>query len=81
MDNALYQGIKKYLKDGNIPASIPSTKSNFLATAEKFKINKKGCLTRNNKIVVTKGKMELEVFSALHYHSGRIACWNRIKQK
>ena len=38
--NEIYNKIRFYLGTGRIPSNFPSTKSNFIATAKKYKINK-----------------------------------------
>ena len=80
MENQTYNGIHFYIGTGIIPSSIPSTKSNFIAMAKKYKINKKGFLTRGGKIVVKKIHEE-KIFAQFHKHSGRNACWEKIKQR
>ena len=80
MNDSLYNETHTYLTSKILPFNIPSTVSNFRATAKKYKINKNGYLTRDGKIVV-KASMQEEVFLAMHNHSGRIACWERIKKR
>ena len=52
MEDGLYNQTLQFLKNNTLPNKFPSTKSNFKDTAGKYKINKKGFLTRNGKIVV-----------------------------
>jgi glycerol-3-phosphate responsive antiterminator len=80
MDDELYDQIKEYLTNGTIPENVISTRSNFIAKAKKYKINKKQFLTRNGKLVVV-ASMELKLWQVNHKHSGRIACWERIKKR
>lgn len=80
MENSTYNAIRFYLGTGRITSNLPSTKSNFIATAKKYKINKKGFLTRGGKIVVKKIHEE-KIFAQFHKHSGRNACWEKIKQR
>ena len=80
MENGLYNRIKAYLISGDEPDDVSSTKSNFYALANKHEINKKGNLIRNNKIVVTISMQE-NIFNEMHAHSGRSACWQRIKER
>lgn len=80
MDCELYGEIVSYLKDKTLPLSYPSTKANFIKSAEKFRINKKGILMKNEKIVVKKEDREL-IFQEMHWHSGRDPCWTRIKKR
>ena len=80
MDDSFYKKIKDYLNDGTVPAEVPSTLSNFFATANKYKINKKQMLTRNGLICVRASEANA-LFNELHDHSGRIACWERIRQR
>ena len=70
----------KYLLDKTLPTKFQSSKSNFIATAAKYKLNKKNVLTRNNLPVVTES-MQQEIYDCLHLHSGRTATWNRIKTR
>ena len=80
MDDELYDQTMDYLRTGNIPEKVTSTRSNFIAKAKKYKINKKQFLTRYGKLVV-KASMEKQMFLENHKHSGRIACWERIKKR
>ena len=80
MDDSLYDQVKEFLINGTIPENVASTKSNFIATARKYKLNPRGYLTRQDKCVIRASEQEL-VFLDLHRHSGRQACWERIKQK
>lgn len=80
MDDALYNQTIKYLETRDIPENVPSTRSNFIATAKKYKLNKKGFLTRNNKVVI-QAKNQEQIWKAFHNHSGRSACWERIKKR
>ena len=80
MEEEIYDATHAYLTSKIIPTNVPSTVSNFRATAKKYEINKNGYLTREGKIVV-KANMQEEVFLQLHHHSGRIACWERIKKR
>jgi len=80
MDEKKYNDTKRYLQTGNLPEHVPSTRSNFIATSKKYKLNKKGFLTRDNKIVIN-ANMQAHVFKQEHNHSGRIACWERIKKR
>ena len=72
--------IKQFLDRGILPKEYSSTKPNFIALAGKYNLNKKKVLLRDNKIVVTK-KMQLEIYNALHQHSGRTTTWERIKSR
>ena len=80
MNNKLYKKIKEFLKDDTLPTIYPSNKSNFLATTKKYELNKKGYLMRNKKAVV-KNSMRDKIWSSLHNHSGRSACWERINAR
>ena len=80
MEDEKYENILAYLKYGNIPAELSSTKSNFIAEAEKYKINRKQNLERQGKIVVKKSERE-KIFYEMHQHSGRTACWERIRER
>ena len=80
MQDKIYDATHAYLTSKIIPINVPSTVSNFRATAKKYAINKNGHLIRDGKIVV-KANMQEEVFQHFHNHSGRIACWERIKKR
>ena len=80
MNDELYDQTMEYLRTGNIPEKVTSTRSNFIAKAKKYKINKKQFLTRYGKLVV-RASMELKLWVENHKHSGRIACWERIKKR
>ena len=80
MDEQKYKHTKRYLQTGYIPQNVSSTRSNFIATSKKYKLNKKGFLTRDNKVVI-QAKNQQKIFKAFHKHSGRIACWERTKKR
>jgi len=80
MEKQLYQKIKVFLKKKKLPKKFPSNKANFLQQCKKYKLNKKGNLTRDGKEVVTSERQD-EIFEALHDHSGRTACWERIQAR
>ena len=52
MENKLYKEVLEYLQKKNLPQTFTSSKGNFVALCNKYKINKKGWLTRNGKPVV-----------------------------
>ena len=80
MNQVLSEQIVAYLKYKEIPTKLSSTKSNFIATASKYTLNKNDKLMRNNLPVVLENMQE-EIYKALHKHSGRIVTWNRIKSR
>ena len=80
MQDQLYQDVKHYLQTGEIPNNVPSTRANFIAAARKCVINARGFLTRQNKPIVRISEQDA-LFEAFHDHSGRTACWERIKQR
>ena len=80
MENKLYQDIKNYLQTGDIPQNVPSTRANFIAAANKCVLNANGYLYRQNKPIVRISEQEA-IFGAFHDHSGRTACWERIKAR
>ena len=80
MDILQYTNVKNYLLFGILPTSYTSNKSNFIATAQKYTVNGSGFLMRNNLVVVNQA-MQQNIYETLHNHSGRNACWNRIKQR
>ena len=81
MNDLLYDDVKEYLLHGIIPQNIPSSKSNFIATARKYQIDPKGHLTRQNKYVVRISEQE-KLYQVFHAgHSGRTACWEKIRDR
>ena len=80
MQDQIYQQVKRYLIDSTLPKSYDSTKSNFVAMAKKYELNKKGNLMRKKKLVVRHSDRD-KIFDALHQHSGRTACWERINAR
>ena len=80
MNNEDYNYVRIFLVTKKVPANIRQTKSNFIALSKKYKINQKGFLTREGKIVVKKFHEE-KIFREFHKHSGRNACWEKIKQR
>ena len=65
-----YRDFANYLRNGTLPGSFPSTKSNFLKTAKKMKINRKGVLLRDSRIVVKHSERH-KIFEEMHQHSGK----------
>ena len=80
MDPNEYRKVKQYLQHAILPTNYTSNKSNFIALAGKYSLNGNGFLMRNNLVVVNQD-MQSELWKTLHNHSGRNACWNRIKQR
>ena len=80
MEKKQEKEITKYLLKKKLPTTFNSTKANFIAVAEKYSLNKKKKLLRDNKIVVTKN-MEAEIYKSLHQHSRRTTTWERIKAR
>ena len=80
MNDQKYEETKNYIATGKIPKHLPSTKSNFIATSKKYKLNKKGFLIRDNKVVI-QAKNQEQIWVENHKHSGRTACWERIKKR
>ena len=72
MLSGTYQSLKKYLEDGSFPANFPSTRSNFIREARKYKVNKKGVLLRNDGRIVVKKRERKSLFLEMHKHSGKI---------
>ena len=68
MDNVTYQKTLNFLRNGILPSSFPSTKSNFISTSQKYTIVA-GQLQRNAKWVVQRNERD-EIFEAFHQHSG-----------
>ena len=80
MNDLKYHEVQAYLMDNTLPECYDSTKSNFVAMARNYELNRQGNLMRKNKMVV-KFSMREEIFNALHNHSGRTACWERINAR
>ena len=80
MDNQLYEDVLNYLQTGALPNEFPSTQSNFVRTAGQYQVNHGGFLTRNGNPVVSEDN-QAAIFEALHDHSGRTACWARIRER
>ena len=72
--------IKRYLSNGTLPKTYPSTKSNFKKLASKYTLSKRKILFRNGRPVVTE-KMKSKIFESLHQHSGRTCTWEKIKAR
>ena len=70
MEDSLYYSYVNYLNDGTLPLRFPSTKSNFIAVCQKFRLNENIYLIRNDKLVLRKSELE-NVFQEIHQHSGR----------
>ena len=77
-----YIQIKRFLADGVEPKMPYSTLSNWRAEAKKYKINKKGLLTREGKPVLKKSDLPA-IWKQLHLlgHSGRDATWKKINAR
>ena len=80
MEDKLYDDVKNFLQTGEIPQIVPSTRANFIATAGKYAINARGYLTRQNRCVVRISEQN-RIWESYHSHSGRTACWERIKAR
>ena len=80
MNGKEYNALRCYLKYGKFPKKT-SSKSNFKALAKKYKLNSKGNLTRENKIVVKKKDLG-KLFDQFHKgHSGRDKTWAKINER
>ena len=80
MDEKNYNSIVSYLKNGTLPLSFSSTKGNFIRQAQQFHVNPVGRLMFGNRIVL-KLEERAPLFAQVHNHSGRDACWKRIKDR
>ena len=80
MEEELYQNVKEYLHSNTLPVTFPSTKSNFIGLANRYALNANGELQRNG-LPVVRENMQLQVYEQFHNHSGRIACWEKIRQR
>jgi hypothetical protein len=65
MDDNLYKEIADFLLFGRLPATFPSNKYNFIATAQKYTIDANGYLHRQTKKCLLASEIEL-VFQSLH---------------
>ena len=80
MNSTEEKNLIKFLSDGKYPKAFSSNKSNFIAAAAKYTLNKKKVLLRNSKFVISE-TMQDEIFNSLHQHSGRTNTWDRIKSR
>ena len=80
MEDQYYAEVKNYIKNGQMPEEVASTRSNFIAMAKKYKVNRKGLLTRDKKPVVKISQRE-KIWKEMHQHSGRTPCWERIRDR
>jgi len=80
MENNAYYDLKAYVLSKKLPKTFPSTKPNFLATAAHYKVNLRGFLTREGKIVLKKSDLP-RLWKQYHDHCGSNPTWNRIKSK
>ena len=80
MEAKEYEEIKKYLETGILPTKFPSTKGNFITTANRYDININGALLRNGRLVAQKSEM-FDIWTTFHTHSGRTKCWDKIKAR
>ena len=79
MEQQYYDDIWNWKLNGMLPSNLPSTASNFRATAAKYYVcHVKNILMRNGKIVLRKEQLP-EVWKSMHFHSGRDKTWQRIK--
>ena len=62
MDDQIYQDVLQYKLKDTLPQKFTSSKSNFIALCQKYKVNRKGCLTRNGKAVVKKSMQVKNIF-------------------
>lgn len=80
MEISTYDKVANFLNDGTLPRSFPSTKSNFVAMCEKFSLNKKNRLVRDNRIVLKETEIE-QTFSEIHQHSGRNKTYQKFRER
>ena len=78
MDAAFYKTLVLFKKTGELPPVYPSTKSNFLALAQKFTINAMDVLFRDGKIVAHDQDLE-DIWRSCHQHSGMQVTWEKIR--
>ena len=62
-----YSSIKRYLADGTMPSTLPSTASNFQREARKYRLEANGELSREGKRVALY-KDRVKIFNT--YHAG-----------
>ena len=77
MDEALYDAILLHKTHGLFPNTFASTKSNFVSLCNQYEVGN-GSLKRHGRWQATAGEIE-DIFTMLHCHSGRDACYKRIK--
>ena len=80
MEEQKYLSIAAYVQHGVLPEIFPSTKANFIRMAGQFTVNSLGRLMFQQKIVVLQQETQ-NLFDTMHSHSGRTACWKRIKAR
>ena len=97
MNDQLYAEVKEFLLSEKLPRTYASTKGNFIATARQYKVNRKGNLKRDDKIVVKDSETEL-MWNDFHQHQGnnptlnvnfswffmylgREKCWQKINDR
>ena len=65
MEDSKYSSILNFLKYAEIPAELTSTKGNFVSMAQQYKINQKGYLIRDKKLVVKCSERDT-IFKEMH---------------
>jgi len=80
MEDDSYQEVVNFLSTGTLPTEFTSTKSNFIATSNKFSLNRKNLLLRQGKLVLKKSEIET-VFKQVHQHSGRDITYKKFRSR
>lgn len=78
MNDELYNDVLRYVAHGILPATYPSTKSNFIALAGHYAVNAVGFLTREGRVVIRHSELDT-LWSQYHDHTGMNTAWKRIK--
>ena len=80
MEDDSYQEVANFLLTGTLPTEFISTKSNFIATSNKFSLNGKCFWVRHGKLVLKKSELET-VFKQIHQHSGRDITYEKLRSQ
>ena len=80
MEDDSYEEVLDFLMAGTLPTEFTSTKSNFIATSNKFSLNRKNLLLRQGKLVLKKSEIET-VFKQVHQHSGRDITYKKFQSR
>ena len=80
MEDESCQEVVDFLSTRTLPTEFTSTKSNFIATSNKFSLNRKNLLLRQGKLVLKKSEIET-VFKQVHQHSSRDITYKKFQSR